>query len=264
MQQSTAIPLHARVEGSGEDVLLAHGLFGSAENLGGISRQLREQFRVHLLDMRNHGRSPHAAYHRYADLAADLLRYADDQALGRVHLVGHSMGGKAAMHCCLREPTRISTLSVIDIAPKPYPRHHDTILSALLALQANPPHDRRSADERIKTAVPESAVRQFLLKNLQRSQQGHFSIRLNLDAIASEYQEIAAWDLSLPASPTPTLFITGGNSNYIVESDRSAIFAQFPNARVQVIADGSHWVHAEKPDLVADAITRFIAEQTTR
>ena len=256
---NSPITLHARVDGTGPDVVLLHGLFGSAENLGGIARRLREHFRVHALDMRNHGRSAHTATHSYADLAGDVEHYIASLDLNRVHLVGHSMGGKAVMRLVLDAPARIASASVIDIAPKAYPRHHDAILLALQALEADPPSDRRAADARLSAQVAEPAVRQFLLKNLQRTGE-QFSLKINLDTLVTHYDEIAAWDAGAAPSAVPVLFIVGGDSDYVSDADRASILQQFPKAIARVVSGGSHWVHAEKPDLVANLIQRHVQQ----
>ncbi|MEM7377918.1 MAG: alpha/beta fold hydrolase [Pseudomonadota bacterium] len=258
------VKLHAKIEGNGPDMVLAHGLFGSAENLGGITRRLRDRYRVHALDLRNHGRSPHTDTHSYTALAADIVRYLDDTALPRVHLVGHSMGGKAVMTLARSAARRVIAATVIDIAPKRYPRHHDAILEALLALRDAPPSTRQDADQRLVAAVPEAAVRQFLLKNLHRTAAGDLALRLNIDTIATDYDAIAGWETDVEPCPVPVGFIVGGASDYIQAEDRPAILAQFPNASSRVIPDGSHWVHAEKPDVVASVIARFAEAASVR
>lgn len=252
------VALHHKTEGDGPDVLLAHGLFGNGENLGGLARRLREQFRVHTVDMRNHGRSPHSAVHTYAALAADLEAYLDAAACQQAHVIGHSMGGKAAMQLALTAPERVASLGVIDIAPKPYPRHHDAILSALQALLDDPPTSRQAADSVLAGSVSEAAVRQFLLKNLQREDAGHYGLKLNLEAIINHYDDIAGWDESLAATDTPTFFVVGGESDYVTDDDRARIAQQFPQASARLVPGGSHWVHAEKPDLVASVLIRSI------
>ncbi|MEM9601743.1 MAG: alpha/beta fold hydrolase [Pseudomonadota bacterium] len=259
---ATPVKLHAKVDGDGPDMVLAHGLFGSAENLGGIARRLRAHFRVHALDMRNHGRSPHTATHTYTALSADIGRYLDDAALIDAHLVGHSMGGKAVMTLAQAAPTRVRTVSVIDIAPKPYPRHHDAILDALLSLRDHPPTTRQDADQRLATAVPDAHVRHFLLKNLVRTDAGPFALRVNIGTLSADYDAIAGWHTVTPPCPVPVSFIVGGASDYIQAGDRAAILAQFPNASSRVIPTGSHWVHAEKPELVAGVIARFAQSGT--
>ena len=253
------VPLHERILGDGPPVVLLHGLFGSNENLGAIARHLQHSYRVHALDLRNHGRSPHTAEHRYTDLATDVLAHLDGIGSDPVHVVGHSMGGKAAMQLALDAPARIASLTVIDIAPKPYPRHHDAILDAMKALADTPPSSRQEADARLSPAVPEPPIRQFLLKNLQRDAEGAYRLRLNIETLYQRYDDIATWDTRDTNCQAPALFLVGGASDYVTEADRSTITGYFPNAAARVVPDASHWVHAEKPALVGGIIERFIA-----
>ncbi len=258
MSHDTAT-LHHRVSGSGDILVLLHGLFGSNENLGGIGRRLQNQFTVHALDLRNHGRSPHTPTHNYPLLAADVAAYIRSITDQPVHLVGHSMGGKTAMRLALDAPELLESLTVIDIAPKPYPRHHDVILAALAALADTPPTSRQEADTRLAQAVSEPSTRQFLLKNLTRDNDGAYQLRLNIEALMTHYDDIANWQDNGSVCPVPALFIVGGKSGYVSRGDRATILKQFPNAKGHVIPGGSHWVHAESPERVSDAISAFIA-----
>ncbi len=236
-----------------------HGLFGSQENLGMINRGLAESFRVHGLDLRNHGRSPHDEAMNYVAMADDVLEYMDDNQLENVHLVGHSMGGKVAMTVALKAPERVNRLAVIDIAPVTYwERRHDSILEGLSLMPLNRLKSRSEADGFLEAYEPEQGVRQFLLKNLYRDDQGNYRWRMNLPAIMTHYMEILAGQQSDIGFANDTLFIKGGESDYMLPEHRERVLALFPSASVRVIPGAGHWVHAQKPELVTRTLLRFL------
>ncbi len=251
--------LYARQQGQGADVISLHGLFGSQENLGMISRGLAESFRVHGLDLRNHGRSPHGEAMNYQAMAEDVLEYMDDNQLEKVHLVGHSMGGKVAMTIALMAPERVTKLAVIDIAPVTYQeRRHDSILEGLSSMPLDTLTSRTEADRFLETYEPEKGVRQFLLKNLYRDEQGAYHWRVNLPAIITHYMEILAGQQSDSGFASDTLFIKGGESDYILPEHREQVLSLFPSASMRVIPRAGHWVHAQKPELVTRMLLRFL------
>lgn len=255
--------LYARQQGQGANVVSLHGLFGSQENLGMINRGLSEQFCVHGLDVRNHGRSPHDPIMNYAAMASDVLEYMDDHQLDKVSLVGHSMGGKVAMTLSLMFPERIHRLAVIDIAPVAYQeRRHDRILEGLSSLDLSNFSSRSEADRHLQAYVPELDIRQFLLKNLYRSDQGGYAWRMNLGIIIQHYDEVMAGQSSATGFNGKTLFIKGGESDYIQSEHRESVLALFPAASVKVVPGAGHWVHAQKPELVTRMLNQFLAEDS--
>lgn len=251
--------LYARQQGQGADVISLHGLFGSQENLGMINRGLAESFQVHGLDIRNHGRSPHDEAMNYQVMAEDVLEYMDDQQLEKVHLVGHSMGGKIAMTIALMAPERIHKLAVIDIAPVTYKeRRHDSILEGLSSMPLISLKNRSEADRFLEDYEQEKDIRQFLLKNLYRDEQGGYCWRVNLDAITKHYSEIMEGQYSELGFTGETLFIKGGESDYILPEHREQVLSLFSSASMRVIPGAGHWVHAQKPELVIRTLLRFL------
>lgn len=247
--------------GQGEPLVMLHGLFGSLENLGGIARLLAERYQIHALDLRNHGRSPHAPEHSYPLMAEDVAAYLDQAGLERAHLLGHSMGGKVAMTLALTRPERVERLVVLDIAPVHYPPHHQDILAGLHQLDLARLASREEADRFLEAFVPELAVRQFLLKNLVRDGAGGFRWRINLAALSREYEEVMAGQESGQPFPRPVLFIKGGDSDYIREEQWPHIQRLFPQATLRVIPQTGHWLHAEKPNVVAATARRFLERE---
>ncbi|SLN70288.1 alpha/beta fold hydrolase [Roseisalinus antarcticus] len=228
--------LHTDVYGEGQPrrLLLAHGLFGSARNWGAIAKRLADSFEVTVPDMRNHGQSPWFDSHGYEDMAEDLAPLAGGD------VVGHSMGGKAAMVLALRHPERVERLIVADIAPVAYSHSQTALIEAMQAL--DPAQPSRSA-ARAALDVPEE-VRDFLLQSLDMKA-GRW--RLNLDVLAAEMDRIIGFPDIDGRYEGPTLFLSGGESSYVLPEHRDRIKALFPNAQFAKLPGVGHWLHAEKP-----------------
>ncbi|MDX1633182.1 MAG: alpha/beta fold hydrolase [Marinobacter sp.] len=263
-----SVELNYRVTGEGEPLILLHGLFGSLENLGGVSQRLQDGWQIHALDQRNHGRSPHADTMDYPAMAADVLAYMDRQGLGQASLLGHSMGGKVAMELALSHPERVDRLIVADIAPVTYRPRHDNVLAGLDAIDLAALESRQQADEVLRAHVEELPVRQFLLKNLIRvgadedaGNGARFRWRLNLTAIKACYDNLARAPSAEGPFDGPTLFIKGSESAYIQDKHRDAVARLFPHARLRIIQGAGHWLHAEKADTFATLCRRFLSGQ---
>ena len=257
-QDAASMKLYARQQGQGTDLISVHGLFGSQENLGAINRRLADHYRVHGVDVRNHGCSPHDNSMTYADMASDLLEYLDDQGIDQAHLLGHSMGGKIVMEMALQNPERVLNVGVLDIAPVRYTRRrHDEVFSGLEAIRLDKLAQRSEADLLLRDYIREPAIRQFLLKNLYRNDQGQFAWRINLPVIIENYWNILAGQDTEKTFERPVHFLRAEHSDYIQPSHREQVLALFPNASVKTIQSTGHWLHAEKPDLVAASLLRF-------
>ena len=252
------VRLYHRISGEGAPVVLLHGLFGSNDNLNGVSHRLARRWQVHALDLRNHGRSPHTNTMSYPEMAEDVVAYLDEQGLDEVALLGHSMGGKTAMELALSHPERVHRLIVADIAPVAYPRHHDAILAGLRAIDPGTIQSRTQADHILADYVDELPVRQFLLKNLVREGPDHFAWRMNLDAIERCYDRLTGGQTAQAAYTGPVLFIKGGDSDYILPKHRDSVSKLFPQAQLRVIPGTGHWLHAEKTDVFNALCERFL------
>lgn len=241
---------------SGPNVILLHGLFGSHENLGVLARGLAAHCRVHALDLRNHGRSPHAGTMTYPEMAADVCTTMDAHDLRQAVIIGHSMGGKVAMELALTNPDRVADLVVLDIAPVAYPRSHDIELAAMQALDTSLLATRGEADQALAEELPNPAIRQFLLKNLVRADDG-FAWRIPLETIADAYPDLLAAP-SAGTSEDPALFIRGGASDYVTTEHEREIRARFHAATIETIADAAHWLHIEAPAAVTERVLEWI------
>jgi esterase len=250
--------LHYRSAGNGEPLIILHGLFGSLDNWYTISKKLSESFTVYAVDQRNHGRSPHSDSHTYDDLVDDLRAFMKDHDIGRANLLGHSMGGTAAMHFALQYPDAAERLIVVDIAPRKYPPKHDTIFDALDGIDPAEYSKRSGIDEALSRTLPDEQVRMFIMKNITRDKSDRFVWKMNLDAIRKNYDTIIGGPGFNGSYGKPTLFIKGARSGYIADEDESVITELFPNSTLRTIPDAGHWVHAEAPELFIEAVREFL------
>ena len=238
--------LFERHFGSGEPLIILHGLFGQSDNWTSIARKLGENFSVYTLDLRNHGQSGHDNAMNYDVMADDLLETIDHFGIQKMHLIGHSMGGKVAMLFALKYPERIKKMIIADIGPRFYEPHHQKILQGLNQLDLGSLTSRTDAENELSQLIPDAGTRQFLLKNLYRNNEGGFSWRFNLPVITEEIDHIGE-QLPPGICTTSALFFHGGKSDYIIPSNYTDILNYFPNAEFQIMQGAGHWLHAENP-----------------
>ena len=242
---------HRDLCGAGKPPLvIVHGFLGSSRNWQTAGRDLSEIFHVFALDLRNHGGSPHAGEMTYEAMMADVLAWLDTHGLKRAALLGHSMGGKVGMLLACRHPARVERLIVVDIAPKDYfwPERLGEF-AAMKELNLPTLHSRAEAEKQIETQVPDWAMRKFLLTNLERDADGRWRWQINLPVLTTALPALEANALR-PGDrfDGPALFIRGGKSRYLAESDRPAIMAHFPAARIETVAEAGHNPHIETRD----------------
>ncbi|WP_343081772.1 alpha/beta fold hydrolase [Ostreiculturibacter nitratireducens] len=235
-------------------LLIAHGLFGSARNWGAIAKRLSEDRRVIAVDMRNHGESPWLDSHGYADLAGDLAEVIAAKA-GEADVLGHSMGGKAAMQLALTRPELVRRLVVADIAPVAYGHSQNHLVAAMRGLDLSGLDTRMEADRRLSASVEDKSVRAFLLQSLD-VKAGRW--RLNLDVLEREMARIVGWPGTGGRFDGPTLFLSGALSDYVKPEYREAIKSLFPAAKFAKIPGAGHWLHAEKPREFEAAVRAFL------
>jgi len=253
------IKLHSTILGEGQPFIILHGFLGMSDNWKTLGNKFAESgYQVHLLDQRNHGRSPHTPEMNYEVLAKDIFDYCQIHKLKNIILLGHSMGGKAAMLAAGKYPDLIDKLIVVDISPKYYAPHHQQIMDGLTALENQNLTSRGEAEEFLSKFVEDQGTRMFLLKNLYWETKEKLSLRLNLKVLKETIEEVGT---ELPAGfkfMKPTLFIKGGKSNYITAEDEPLITQHFPNAEIKIIPNAGHWVHAEKTKDFYDFVQRFL------
>ncbi len=254
--------LHHLHRGEGPPVLLLHGLFGSAANLGMVARGLADQFSVYSVDLPNHGQSPRREVMDYPAMAADVAAFIEGMELAPCRVLGHSMGGKIAMQLALERPDLVERLVVADIAPVQYPPHHDDTLAGLDAVAAATPTDRKSADAVLAQHVDDAGVRAFLLKSWQKNAAGEWNWLINREAIKANYRYLGEPNKPPTAGGHfngPVLFLAGSESNYVRPEHHDAVLDLFPNAEVKFLQGAGHWLHAEKPAAFNKLAARFLA-----
>ena len=251
--------LHSTIIGSGQPLLILHGYFGMSDNWKSLGLQFAENFEVHLIDQRNHGRSFHSDEFDYELLVEDLHNYIEQYNLQHVILLGHSMGGKVAMQFAVTYSELVNKLIVADISPKYYKPHHEYILAALNSVNFSLHNTRKKVEEVLKIDVKEQNVIQFLLKNVYWESKGKLAFRFNLQSLTENNSEVGDALISFTHFEGATLFLKGENSNYITKEDTLLIEAHFANSQVVTVKNAGHWLHAENPEQFYNEVVSFLA-----
>ena len=264
-------------ENNAKPLIILHGLYGSSDNWLNIGKHLSELYKVYLIDLRNHGNSPHSEKHNYYLMRDDLFEFMEEKAISKASIIGHSMGGKTAIYFALEYPEKVEKLIVVDIAPGSYKSlanpstntlNHLNILNALYNLDTENLKTLREADQELSEAIPYKQVRQFLLKNLKRDKNGKFHWLLNVNTLRNELPSIMdGIDINEYTEDAkeqnkkqyPVLFIKGEKSEYIGESGINQIKTLFPSAYIQTFEDAGHWVHAEQREKFINAVEKFLS-----
>jgi esterase len=249
--------LHFRKIGEGKPLIILHGVFGSSDNLYTVSKFLAEQnLAVYILDARNHGQSPNDAEHNYDVMADDLAEFINLEKLENPIILGHSMGGKTVLQYA-QKYDNYEKLIIVDIAPKFYPTHHEHIIAGLNAIPIDELKSRKEAESIFEKYVSDAGERQFILKNIYRTDDG-FAWRINIPVIAKEIYTIGEEIISERIVSKPVLFLMGSESGYVNEEDINIIKKSYTNAKFVSIEGANHWVHATKPKEFLEAVLNFI------
>ncbi len=228
---------------SSNPLIIAHGLFGSSRNWTQIAKQLSNTREVIAVDMRNHGRSPWSDSHSYEDLAEDLAEIIEMRG-GSTDLIGHSMGGKAAMTLCLRYPRHVRRLIVADIAPVIYKHNHSPLIAAMRSVNLSQNSKRSDAARQLADQGVDAEVRNFLCQSLDVAKG---TWQLNLAALESNMPKILSFPRIIRRWDGPALFLSGGKSDYVRPEYRPQIRNLFPNAQFAKLRKAGHWLNAEDP-----------------
>ena len=250
-------------------LLILHGLLGSMDNWRTQARLLSQTRTVITLDLRNHGDSPHIKGMSYREMYEDVLKVAQAENINSFHLLGHSMGGKAAMQLALAHPEMVERLIVVDIAPKPYPLWHQNMFQAVMSVPIDSIASRNEIDEHLKGAIEDRAERSFMLKNIKRepshssgaeNESSRYSWKPNLKEISRGYLKIAGFTTALAQYPKATLFIKGEHSPYIQDSDTTLIQSLFPNSTITTIKESGHLPHIQQKESFFESVAGFLQE----
>ncbi|MCX8091229.1 MAG: alpha/beta fold hydrolase [Verrucomicrobiae bacterium] len=258
--------LHYRKIGSGPPLLVLHGLLGSLDNWQPVTQRLAERFTVFALDLRNHGLSPHSPDMSLETLSEDVAKFVRDHGLERIHLLGHSLGGRVVMHFALHRAGSVERLVVADMSPRaPDPARAVAVRAMLAALRRLPVQTARTREEldaALAQDVPDPAARQFLLKNLVRERNGGFRWKVNLDALWQNHSRLAVAVHAPVPCPRPALFLRGERSDFVLPADEPLIRELFPYAQIHTVPNAGHWLQVEQPEYVAAVIRTFLTGHT--
>ena len=250
--------LHSTIKGEGKPLLILHGYFGMSDNWKTIGNKFSEEYQVHLIDQRNHGRSFHEDEFNYEVLVEDLLNYIKHYKLEEVNIVGHSMGGKTAMLFAVMYPDLVDKLIIVDMSPRYYQPHHNAILAGLNSIDFSVQNTRTLVDKKLSVLIPDLGVRQFLLKNVYWKEKGQLAYRFNLESLTDNNPEVGEALPSFTVFEKETLFLKGSKSDYITENEEPIIEAHFPNSKIVEIKNAGHWLHAENPKQFYDEVSAFL------
>ncbi len=252
-------------------LIILHGLYGASDNWMSIAKSWSNDYEIYLVDLRNHGQSPHSSVHSYEAMCNDIIELMDAQKVKKAILLGHSMGGKVAMRLAMDYPERVNSLIVVDIAPKNYEQNkdenvakHQKILKGMLSLDLSLLKKREDISKLLDSSINDEKTKQFIMKNLKRNKDQGFSWKLNLETISAEILNITKGfseeEIKKPISGFPVLFIKGADSNYILEEDSKLILDIFPSADIELIENAGHWIHAEQPQIISSLVKSFLED----
>ena len=244
-------------------LVVAHGLFGSAKNFNSLGRKLAAGRRVVLVDMRNHGDSPCDVEVTYVAMASDLAAVIEKHCNNKAMVLGHSMGGKAAMALALTRPDVLAGCIIADIAPVAYAHTHQPFIAAMRAMNLTGVERRSQADPLLADAIPDAMMRAFILQNLVfEEKKAHW--RLNLKALDEGMPDLIGWDSVLDRNPYggPSFFLHGGASEYMTPVLVPRVREVFPRAEIDSIPGAGHWLHAEQPQVFLEKVSGWLSRQS--
>ena len=243
--------------GEGKPLIILHGLFGFSDNWQSQAKVLSSYFRVILLDLRNHGRSPWSSTHSYTEMVSDVIETMKSLNIERAHFIGHSMGGKVLMHLAQNHQSSIEKMVVVDMGIKRYPMHHQKLIEAVRCISLEGVKARSEVNEMLKPMISNQVLRQFLLKNLYWVEKGVLSWRMNMKVLEASMNDILS-EVPSKEIGTPCLFIQGGLSDYILEDDMAEIETIIPDSELVTIEHAGNWVHSEAPEEFIQTVLTYV------
>ena len=254
------IPLHARVLGNSDapNLIVLHGLLGTSDNWQTLGKAYSATHCVHLIDQRNHGRSPHHDEHTYEAMAFDLQQYFEENKLHTASVLGHSMGGKTALMFAHLFPARIEKLIVAYIASHSYLPHHQAIFDAVQSAPLQQAADRNAIQKHLQQQLNDPGVVAFLMKNARRRKEGGFQWRPNVNVLSKALGAVVG-EVPLETNTLPTLVIYGGQSNYVDDKALETFDEACLQLDTHCISGAGHWLHASHPDEFKEVTLEFLA-----
>jgi len=246
---------------SNQTLVILHGLFGMSDNWVGLAKKFAETHHVVVPDLRNHGRSPHSPEFSLELMIEDLDELFQKLNIKNPILLGHSMGGRLAMNYCLESPEKVSKLIVADMSLRKgkLRPEHKAILGALSLVNLSNKKSYAEIERALSRFVKNKRRLQFVLKNIIKTDKG-FVWKLNPGALVKNIGNVMPELVSENRYTSPTLFIRGGASDFVLEKDEAAIYEHFPNARIATMEGASHWLHADNPEEFARLVNEILIE----
>ena len=251
--------LHSKKYGDkGPSLIVIHGLFGMSDNWNTLGKQFAKYCKVHLVDLRNHGRSPHSTEFNYEVMCEDLLEYMQDNDILKPIILGHSLGGKVAMKFAFTHKEKVEKLLVADISPRRYNTDfHENLLKTLYRLPLEDFDKREEIDAVLSESFEDRGMRLFLMKNLYRNKEKQFAWRFNIDVLLEKVSNIQEADFIQGSCSIPTHFLRGESSNYITAEDELIIHKHFSDFSIATFEGAGHWIHAEQPKRFYNEVMGF-------
>jgi pimeloyl-ACP methyl ester carboxylesterase len=258
--------LFYRQLGSGEPIIIVHGLYGSSDNWLNIAKKLSEKHSIYAIDLRNHGQSPHSKNFSISVMAEDLYQFVKEHNLKKINLIGHSLGGKISLEFAAKHTEYIKNLIIVDIAPRKYTddefeerKKHKEIINILKNINLQKYKNRKDAVEELNKIDTSGRLKLFMMKNIKRQKDGTLQWRINLESIADNLSNILNnFEADISKIDCPTLFIKAEKSNYLTKKDFQLITSKMQKPEITIIEDTSHWLHSEKPDIFTKIVLNFL------
>ena len=242
--------LNSRILGSSEKKLvILHGFLGSLDNWITIGRKLEQlNLEVHLVDLRNHGKSFHSKDFSYDYMCFDLKKYLDSKNIKKTSILGHSMGGKVVFSFLENHENYLDKTIIADILPVEYKNSYDNIFQSLKSINPRTLTKRIEFEEHLKNYFDDELFISFLSKNLTRDENGNFKFKFNLITLSEKFDEVLKALKPSRIIDKEINLIYGAKSDYITDSKLNDALQYFSNIKLSVIENAGHWLHYEKQD----------------
>lgn len=254
--------LFYREFGKGDKVVfILHGLFGLSDNFVSFAKQLSDNQDVRLIipDLRNHGQSMHHNVFDYFAMVDDLFELYENLNVKTADIIGHSMGGKLAMHFALDYPEMVNKLVVSDISPVQYYSYKHAYLIDLMAdADLSEFKTRKQFSDSFRNKIPDEKILLMILKNIQYTKRNNLAWKLNIDGIRQNIDKVLRFEIENKVFLKETLFLKGDLSDYINDDHLEVILKMFPKAKFKTVPEASHWIHADNYEYFFNAVEEFI------
>jgi len=280
-------PVHvADFGGSGEPMVLVHGLGGSHANWLAVGPRLAERYQVVAPDLPGFGLTPPAGRPSSVEANADLLvRFLE--RIGRpVVLVGNSMGGLISMMVASRRPDLVRTLVLVDPAvPTSLSSRPNLVVFGSFLTYAIPGLGQAYVRRRAERLGPEGLVRETMklcTVDIRRIPEDVYRAHVELavkrrtfpyalDAYIEAARSIVRvlaqrrrFTAMARAVSAPTLLMQGREDRLVAFAAAQHLARTCPSWRFEVLDDIGHTPQLEAPDRFVDAVLGFLDEAASQ